>query len=146
MARETKQQQPEVPQTQQGRPEFVNGALTGRHGEDGQSDDSSHADGATLIAGRVRHLIERHHAGDRHAAAAHLGVPVPALADVLSGQWERMRADVLAAVVRAYGVSAAWLVSFAKTDETRPRPASPVARVFAPRPAHGNVPPRLLQA
>lgn len=73
---------------------------------------------AACIAARVRMLVERHDGGDIRAAAARLGVPTVVLEDMLTGEWSRMRADVLAAVVRTYGVAVDWLISFTAPDTT----------------------------
>ena len=75
---------------------------------------------ASDVSARIAALIERHHRGDRRAAAQRLGVDAHQLAGLLSGDWCRFSLDTLAAVIAGYGVNASWLMSAANGTESRP--------------------------
>ena len=66
---------------------------------------------ASDVSARIAALLERHHLGDRGAAAHRLGVEPHRLAGVLSGDWRQFSLDTLAALMLGYGVSPSWLLS-----------------------------------
>jgi hypothetical protein len=66
---------------------------------------------ASDVSERVLTLIAQHHEGDRCAAARRLGIGTGRLTGLLSGDWRRFTLDALAALVRVYGVSPAWLLA-----------------------------------
>lgn len=68
---------------------------------------------ASDVSSRIAALIERHHRGDRRAAAQRLGVDPHQLACLLSGDWRQFSLDTLAAVVVGYGVNTRWLLAAA---------------------------------
>jgi hypothetical protein len=65
---------------------------------------------AWSVSARVDLLIERHHGGDRGAAARTLGIEPEGLAGLLSGDWREFSLDALAALVLGHGVSVPWLL------------------------------------
>jgi hypothetical protein len=62
------------------------------------------------VSARVDLLIERHHGGDRGAAAHALGIPPEVLAGMLSSDWREFTLDALAALVLGHGVTVPWLL------------------------------------
>jgi len=72
---------------------------------------------ASDVSARIAGLIERHHRGDRGAAAQRLGVNPKRLAGLLSGDWRQFSLDTLVALVVGYGVSPSWLLSAADGSE-----------------------------
>lgn len=62
------------------------------------------------VSARVDLLIERHHGGDRGAAAHALGIAPEGLAGLLSGDWREFTLDALAALVLGHGVTVPWLL------------------------------------
>lgn len=65
----------------------------------------------SAVSARVKSLIDRHHRGNRLAAAQTLGVNPEQLAGLLSGDWMRFSLDALAALVCHYDVSVDWLLA-----------------------------------
>jgi hypothetical protein len=65
---------------------------------------------ASEVSARIASLIERHHRGNRLAAAEQLHLAPETLAGLLSGDWQRFTLDGLAAVVCRYRVSVPWLL------------------------------------
>jgi hypothetical protein len=65
---------------------------------------------AWSVSARVELLIERHHGGDRRAAARTLEIAPERLAGLLSGDWGEFSLDALAALVLRHGVSVPWLL------------------------------------
>ena len=66
---------------------------------------------ASDIVGRLRLLIELREAGSYVYAARRLGVMPGALTTALSGHWEDLTLELLAAVVHGYGVDVGWVVT-----------------------------------
>ena len=71
---------------------------------------------ASDVSARVAALIARHHGGDRHAAANHLGIEPDCLAGLLSGDWRRFSLDAFTALVCGYGVGVDWLLAAAASS------------------------------
>ena len=65
---------------------------------------------ARNVSARVDLLIERHHGGDRRAAAHALDLPPDLLAGMLSGDCREFTLDALAALVLGHGVTVPWLL------------------------------------
>lgn len=76
---------------------------------------------ASDVSARIDAIIARHHCGDRHAAARHMGVEHGHVAGLLSGDWRRFSLDALAALVSAYGVRLEWLLGSADAPQPDPR-------------------------
>jgi hypothetical protein len=76
------------------------------------------------VSARVDLLIERHHGGDRGAAAHALGIAPDGLAGMLSGDWREFTLDALAALVLGHGVTVPWLLGLDAGAAT-PRDTSP---------------------
>jgi hypothetical protein len=80
------------------------------------------------VSARVDLLIERHHGGDRGAAAHALGIAPDGLAGMLSGDWREFTLDALAALVLGHGVTVPWLLGLdacvAAARDTSPSGAS----------------------
>jgi hypothetical protein len=72
---------------------------------------------ASDVSARVKALIAHNDGGSRSAAARALGVDLESLGGLLSGDWRRFSLDALAALVRGYGVSPAWLLAPIGTPE-----------------------------
>lgn len=66
---------------------------------------------ASNVSARVKALIACNDGGNRRAAARALGVDPECLAGLLSGDWRQFSLEALAALVRGYGVSPAWLLA-----------------------------------
>lgn len=66
---------------------------------------------ARHVSSRVEALIDRHHAGDRSAAARRLGIDPERLTGLLSGDWGQFTLDALAALLVGYDVSVDWLLA-----------------------------------
>jgi hypothetical protein len=62
------------------------------------------------VSARVASLIERHHRGNRRAAAEQLHIAPETLAGLLSGDWRRFTLDGLATILCRYRVSVQWLL------------------------------------
>ena len=69
------------------------------------------------IGQRMRTVIERYEAGNVSAAARKLGQSPRGLSKVLSGETTYPRADLLQALVRAYPVDPAWLLTGTPSSE-----------------------------
>ena len=89
---------------------------------------------ASDVSARISGLIERHHRGDRGAAAHRLGVNPHRLAGLLSGDWRQFSLDTMVALLVGYGVSPSWLLSAADGAEGGPDGLVPEGRAVV-RPA-----------
>jgi hypothetical protein len=78
---------------------------------------------ASNVSARVDLLIERHHGGDRGAAAHALGIAPEGLAGMLSGDWCEFTLDALAALILGHGVTVPWLLGL-DACATTPRDTS----------------------
>ena len=76
------------------------------------------------VSERVDLLIERHHGGDRHAAAHALGIRPEALAGMLTGDWREFTLDALTALVLGHGVTVPWLLGLDPCAATARHPSS----------------------
>jgi hypothetical protein len=79
---------------------------------------------ASNVSARVDLLIERHHGGDRGAAAQALGIAPEGLDGMLTGDWREFTLDALAALVLGHGVTVPWLLGLDARAGTA-RDASP---------------------
>lgn len=87
------------------------------------------------VSARVDLLIERHHGGDRCAAAHALGIAPEGLAGMLSGDWREFTLDALAALVLGHGVTVPWLLgldAYAAPGRDTIAPRSAVLRPARP--------------
>lgn len=79
---------------------------------------------ARNVSERVGLLIERHHGGDRGAAADALGIRPEVLAGMLTGDWREFTLDALAALVLGHGVTMPWLLGLDPCAATARHPSS----------------------
>lgn len=87
------------------------------------------------VSARVDLLIERHHGGDRFAAAHALGIAPEGLAGMLSGDWREFTLDVLAALVLGHGVTVPWLLGLDPGAATARDPSPSGASYASDHPA-----------
>ena len=90
---------------------------------------------AQHVSARVGLLIDRHHGGDRGAAAHALGIAPDVLAGMLSGDWREFTLDALTALVLGHGVTVPWLLGLDACTATSRDPSPSGASHASDHPA-----------